>query len=121
MPRARSLLATPRRALAALVLLAMLPSGALVAQRGVPGAVVIIIGRDPVTPVPMLTRSTADLDVANQLFLRLARIAPGIRTWGDSGFTPELARRWSRRGAGTRSRPSRRSPVRPSTGTGRDS
>jgi len=97
MPRARSLLAPPCRALAAFVLLAMLPSGALVAQRGVPGAVVIIIGRDPVTPVPMLTRTTADLDVANQLFLRLARIAPGIRTWGDSGFTPELARHWTRR------------------------
>jgi peptide/nickel transport system substrate-binding protein len=97
MPRARSPLATPCCALAAFVLLAMLPSGAVVAQRGVPGAVVIIIGRDPVTPLPMLTRSTADLDVSNQLFLRLARIAPGLRTWGDSGFAPELARRWSRR------------------------
>src|SRR5512134_19022 len=97
MPRARSLLATPCRALAAFVLLATLPAGALVAQQRVPGAVVIIIGRDPVTPVPTLTRTTADLDVANQLFLRLARIAPGIRTWGDSGFAPELARRWTRR------------------------
>lgn len=93
MPRARS----PLRALAAFVLLVLLPSGGLAAQRGVPGAVVIIIGRDPVTPVPMLTRFSADLDVANQLFLRLARIAPGLRTWGDSGFAPELARRWARR------------------------
>lgn len=93
MPRARS----PLRALAAFVLLVLLPSGGLAAQRGVPGAVVIIIGRDPVTPIPMLTRFSADLDVANQLFLRLARIAPGLRTWGDSGFAPELARRWARR------------------------
>ncbi len=97
MPRARSPLATPLRALAAFVLLALPPSGGLAAQRNVPGAVVIILGRDPVTPVPMLTRFNADLDVANQLFLRLARIAPGIRTWGDSGFAPELARRWTRR------------------------
>ncbi len=97
MPRACSPLATPLRALAAFALLGLLPSGGLAAQRGVPGAVVIIIGRDPVTPIPMLTRFSADLDVANQLFLRLARIAPGIRTWGDSGFAPELARRWARR------------------------
>jgi peptide/nickel transport system substrate-binding protein len=97
MPRARSPLAPLLRALAAFVLLALPPSGGLVAQRGVPGAVVIILGRDPVSPVPTLTRFSADLDVANQLFLRLARIAPGIRTWGDSGFAPELARRWTRR------------------------
>ncbi len=97
MSRARSPLVMPLLALAAFALLALLPPGALAAQRGVPGAIVIIIGRDPVTPIPTLTRTSADLDVANQLFLRLARLAPGIRTWGDSGFAPELARRWTRR------------------------
>ncbi len=94
-PLASSFLTLAR--VAAILLPGVLPAGGLAAQQDVPGAVVIVIGRDPVTPVPTLTRSSADLDVANQLFLRLARLAPGLRTWGDSGFVPELARRWSRR------------------------
>jgi peptide/nickel transport system substrate-binding protein len=37
------------------------------------------------------------MDVADLLFLRLARPGTDLRTSGDHGFQPELARRWSRR------------------------
>lgn len=97
MSRTRAPLACARRLLLPAAIVALLPAGSLAAQRTVPGSAVIIVGQDPVTPVPTLTRLGASLDVSNQLFLRLARLGPGLRTWGDSGFAPELARRWSRR------------------------
>ncbi|MGH7585688.1 MAG: peptide ABC transporter substrate-binding protein [Gemmatimonadales bacterium] len=73
-----------------------LPPGAT-AQTAVPGTLVIISGQEPITPVPMLARGRAGQDVADQLFLRLARLGPSLRTAGDTGFVPELARRWTRR------------------------
>jgi peptide/nickel transport system substrate-binding protein len=36
-------------------------------------------------------------EVADQLFLRLAELGPGLVTAGDSGFVPGLARSWTRR------------------------
>ena len=97
MPRASAPPATCRRALLPALLLAVVPAGGLFAQGGVPGSAVIILGQEPTTPIPTLTGLGASLDVSNQLFLRLARLAPGLRTAGDSGFAPELAQRWSRR------------------------
>jgi len=41
--------------------------------------------------------STANQDVADQLFLRLAGLGPDLVTAGDRGFVPLLARSWTRR------------------------
>ena len=82
-----------RFALVPLVLFA-LPAGA-VAQGG---SVVIITGEHATAPVPTIgDGTTANNDVADQLFLRLAIPAVGRPTSGDDGFVPQLARSWSRR------------------------
>src|SRR5512141_127743 len=63
-------------------------------------AVVIAVGEQSQLPVPVLkaTRGrTADDEVADLLFLRLATLKAGGSTSGDSGFEPELARSWTRR------------------------
>lgn len=60
--------------------------------------VVIAMGREPVTPIPNLTRGrTASLHVMDLLFLPLARLGPTYATLGDKGFQPVLARSWERR------------------------
>jgi peptide/nickel transport system substrate-binding protein len=41
--------------------------------------------------------STANTDIADQLFLRLASLGPTLMTSGDRAFEPLLARRWTRR------------------------
>ena len=41
--------------------------------------------------------TVANQDVADQLFLRLADLGPGLMTAGDRGFVPMLARSWTRR------------------------
>lgn len=62
----------------------------------VPGTVVFAIGEDPTLPLPALTDRTADTDLADQLFLRLAMLGATFRTAGDAAMTPLLARRWQR-------------------------
>ena len=62
------------------------------------GAVVIVTGEHATAPVPTIgDQTTANNDVADQLFLRLAVPAVGRPTSGDEGFRPQLARSWSRR------------------------
>ncbi len=62
------------------------------------GSLVIVMGAEAVSPVPTLINySQANQDVADQLFLRLVRPGPGLQTAGDTGFIPELARKWTRR------------------------
>jgi peptide/nickel transport system substrate-binding protein len=62
---------------------------------------VIVTGQQAGNPVPTLMEgkqnSTANSDIADQLFLRLANVGPGLVTSGDRGFVPQLARRWTRR------------------------
>src|SRR5512145_2741746 len=63
--------------------------------------IVIVTGQQATTPVPTLIEGSqntlANQDVADQLFLRLVGIGPGMVTAGDQGFVPLLAESWSRR------------------------
>lgn len=62
------------------------------------GSIVIVTGEQATAPVPTIgDGTTANSDVADQLFLRLALPAIGRPTSGDKGFRPQLARSWSRR------------------------
>jgi peptide/nickel transport system substrate-binding protein len=62
------------------------------------GSVVIITGEHATAPVPTIgDQTTANNDVADQLFLRLAVPAAGRPMSADNGFRPQLARSWSRR------------------------
>jgi peptide/nickel transport system substrate-binding protein len=89
-----------------LVLAAVL-AGALVARPSLawaqrqPASIVIVTGQQATTPVPTLIEGSqntlANQDVADQLFLRLAVLGPGMVTAGDRGFVPQLARSWTRR------------------------
>ena len=66
-----------------------------------PASIVIVTGQEATAPVPTLIENSqntlANQDVADQLFLRLADVGPGMVTAGDQGFVPMLARSWSRR------------------------
>jgi peptide/nickel transport system substrate-binding protein len=66
-----------------------------------PASIVIVTGQQAMTPVPTLIEGSqntlANQDVADQLFLRLVGIGPGMVTAGDEGFVPLLARSWTRR------------------------
>ena len=52
-------------------------------------------------PIPTLMEgaegSAGNIDVADQLFLRLAELGPKLLTAGDRDFVPALAKSWSRR------------------------
>ena len=62
------------------------------------GSVVIITGEHATAPVPTIgDQTTANNDVTDQLFLRLAIPAQGRPMSGDAGFRPQLASSWSRR------------------------
>ncbi|HSR14708.1 MAG TPA: peptide ABC transporter substrate-binding protein [Gemmatimonadales bacterium] len=61
------------------------------------GTIVVIVGQEASAPVPSIGSGRANQDVADLLFLRLARIGRDLVTSGDRGFIPELARSWSRR------------------------
>ncbi len=78
-----------------LALLALRPTGPLAAQGR--GSIVIVSGQFPSQPIPTLTRGVADNDIADLLFLRLARLGPTLMTAGDRGFVPQLAKSWTRR------------------------
>ena len=64
-------------------------------------SIVIVTGQEATAPVPTLIEKSqntlANQDVADQLFLRLADVGPGMMTAGDQGFVPMLARSWTRR------------------------
>jgi peptide/nickel transport system substrate-binding protein len=66
-----------------------------------PARVVIVTGGEASIPVPTLMEpphnSTANSDIADQLFLRLAELGPTLITSGDRAFEPRLARAWTRR------------------------
>lgn len=64
-------------------------------------SIVIVTGQQAARPVPTLIEGShntlANQDIADQLFLRLAALGPGMVTAGDRGFVPQLARSWHRR------------------------
>jgi peptide/nickel transport system substrate-binding protein len=62
---------------------------------------VVLVGQQATRPIPMMMedaahRTTANTDVADVLFLRLAAVGRSNGTSGDDGFEPQLARRWTR-------------------------
>jgi ABC-type transport system substrate-binding protein len=58
------------------------------------GTVVFAATGEATTLLPPVTSSAVDRDVFDQIFLKLADIGPAGGTFGDSGFTPQLARSW---------------------------
>lgn len=67
------------------------------AVQGEQGSLVIVVGQEASAPIPTIIGSRADADVADLVFLHLARLGPKMETAGDDGFVPELASRWIRR------------------------
>jgi len=86
------------RLLTAILLLAPVARGAAQASGG---TIVIVTGQQATLPIPTLIEgpaaTTANYELADQLFLHLAITAPGRPTAGDAGFIPQLAERWERR------------------------
>ena len=64
-------------------------------------SLVIVTGGQATLPIPTLMEgpeaSVGNLDVADQLFLRLAELGPKLVTSGESDFVPALAKSWTRR------------------------
>jgi peptide/nickel transport system substrate-binding protein len=58
------------------------------------GTVVFAATGEPTTLLPAVATLALERDVHDQIFLKLAEIGPEGGTFGDSGFTPELARSW---------------------------
>jgi peptide/nickel transport system substrate-binding protein len=63
--------------------------------------IVIVTGQQATLPIPTLMEgaasNVANMEIADQLFLRLAGIGPTLMTAADRDFVPLLARSWSRR------------------------
>lgn len=76
-----------------------LAAGPAAAQRQ-PGTVVIVTGQYPSSPVPTSMEgaqsTTANQELSDQLFLRLANLGPDRRTADERSFQPALARSWTR-------------------------
>jgi peptide/nickel transport system substrate-binding protein len=68
-------------------------------------AIVIVTGQQATIPIPTLmegaANSVGNLDVADQLFIRLVELGPKLLTAGDRDFVPALARSWTRRDSTT--------------------
>ena len=77
-----------------------LAAGHASAQARPPGTVVIVTGQYPSSPVPTAMEgaqsTTANQELSDQLFLRLANLGPDRRTADERSFQPALARRWER-------------------------
>jgi peptide/nickel transport system substrate-binding protein len=58
------------------------------------GTVVFAASGEPSSLLPVVSTQAIERDVFDQIFLKLAEIGPDATTFGDSGFTPELARSW---------------------------
>src|SRR4029077_1615202 len=73
----------------------------LAAQTGRPDALVIVTGQQATMPVPTFMEGpqnlTANFDVADQLFLRLAELPSDLVTTDERRFVPVLAKSWTRR------------------------
>jgi peptide/nickel transport system substrate-binding protein len=71
------------------------------AQQHPPSSIVIVTGQDASMPIPTLMEGAqgnqANLEIADQLFLKLAALGPSLLTTGDRSLVPQLARSWARR------------------------
>jgi peptide/nickel transport system substrate-binding protein len=92
---------TARLVLAAVLSGAPAARPTLVLAQREPSSIVIVTGAEATVPVPTLMEgkqnTTANYEIADHLFLRLAAVGPGLVTAGDQGFVPLLARSWTRR------------------------
>ncbi|HEX5963631.1 MAG TPA: ABC transporter substrate-binding protein, partial [Gemmatimonadales bacterium] len=93
---------TPRIAIIAALAastLAIRANGQMTERAGT--SIVIVTGGEATLPVPTLMEgaesSVGNLDVADQLFLRLAELGPKLVTVGEREFVPALASSWKRR------------------------
>jgi peptide/nickel transport system substrate-binding protein len=93
---------TPRTAI--VVAVAMLPPVAPVGAQTTSEArtsIVIVTGQQPTLPIPTLMEgaagNVANMELADQLFVRLAELGPTLITAGDRNLVPLLARSWTRR------------------------
>jgi peptide/nickel transport system substrate-binding protein len=81
--------------------LTVVAPGPRAAAQSNPSSIVIVTGQQPTMPIPTLMEGAANslgnLELADQLFLRLAAPGPTLITAGDRGFVPLLARSWTRR------------------------
>ena len=92
---------TARLVLAAALAGASAALPATAAGQREPTSIVIVTGQQATMPIPTLMEdaqaNVANFDIADQLFLRLANVGPGLVTAGDRGFVPQLAQRWIRK------------------------
>jgi peptide/nickel transport system substrate-binding protein len=93
---------TPRIAIiAAIMALAGVDSAGAQSRGSTSSSIVIVTGQQATLPIPTLmegpANSLANLEIADQLFLRLAGLGPTLLTAGDRNFVPLLASSWSRR------------------------
>jgi peptide/nickel transport system substrate-binding protein len=93
---------TPRLSVSAgLLLLSLAGSSAAQSSSSRRGSIVIVTGEQPTMPIPTMMEGAAgtqgNLELADQLFCRLAGLGPTLLTAGDRGFVPLLARSWTRR------------------------
>jgi peptide/nickel transport system substrate-binding protein len=87
----------PRGIPTLLATLLALASSAFAQRPADHGAAVILLGQEPVTPIPTLfAGSSANTTVGDLLFLRLARPGQSLITADERAFQPELARSWTR-------------------------
>src|SRR6266508_168137 len=87
----------PRPAIA--LFLAVLAAASCTRRGGCTGeycGTLVIAGTssDVATLLPPVSDAAIDRDVFDQIFLRLADLAPGGSTIGEAGFVPQLANRW---------------------------
>ena len=91
----------PRLRTQATLLLLLAGRAAAQSNSGQPSSIVIAVGEQATVPIPTLMEgpagTTGNLELADQLFLRLAGPGPTLLTSGDRGFVPLLARSWTRR------------------------
>ncbi len=92
---------TPRIAVVAALTLGLVPTADAQVNRRRGTSIVIVTGGQATLPIPTLMegaeQTVGNLDVADQLFLRLADLGPKLQTSGDGDFVPALAKSWTRR------------------------
>jgi len=85
----------------AVVLIALTGAPSLLSQSRDPSALVIVTGQQAGMPIPTFMEGpanlTANADVADQLFLRLAELPSDLMTTDERRFVPALAKSWARR------------------------
>ena len=85
----------------AVALSALAGASSLHSQSRDPAALVIVTGQQAGMPIPTFMEGpanlTANADVADQLFLRLAELPSDLITTDERRFVPALAKSWSRR------------------------